>query len=163
VFNEGATVPSDRIRGIIDEFASKLEEAIRAEVQERLRHVADGMVDGKEKSATTVYLKGKKNIPDHCRQPGCKKPHCGGRYGFFCEEHRPERYLRPGPESEKIRRRQQRHEQERKQRVREHELEVQETPPVLTAVPEETTKPQAAADAANETTDTTDTERGNGQ
>jgi hypothetical protein len=131
--------PSDLIRSIIDEFSVKLEEAIRTEVQERLRSFADGMgKDGQGKVAGPVYLKGRKNIPDHCRHPGCNEPHFGARYGYFCEEHRPERYLKPGSRSKRARRREQ-------QSQRERQLEETQTtpPPVLTAVPGEAEKKPA--------------------
>lgn len=97
-------MPSDRIRSMLDRFAEELEEVVRAEVQERLRNVADGMgSNGRGKASAPVYLKGRKNIPLHCKHGDCKKPHLGPRYGYFCKEHMPEQYLRPGPRSKAAR------------------------------------------------------------
>jgi hypothetical protein len=96
-------MPSDRIREILDKFSEELEGAICAEIQVRLRNVADGIGGkGKGKVDAPVYLKGRKNIPPHCKYPDCKAPHLGPRYGYFCKDHRPEQYLRPGPRSKTV-------------------------------------------------------------
>jgi hypothetical protein len=88
----------------VDAEVQERQEATAAEVQERLRTFADGIGgNGKGKSAAPVYLKGRKNIPPHCKYADCKAPHLGPRYGYFCKDHRPEQYLRPGPRSKTVR------------------------------------------------------------
>jgi hypothetical protein len=75
------------IAEIISGAAREIAAAVRSDMAEQVRRIAEGAKRAGAAPRGRAKGKQKRTFPATCIYPGCNRPHGGPRSGFFCDQH----------------------------------------------------------------------------